>query len=278
MYHPVTAAAEYLELVNISSNAVTLYDYDVAEPWKITKGIDHTFSSNSPLTMASGERIVLVRDATAFALENSIPSGIQVIQWDSGALNNGGETIDISQPGDVDELNVRQYIRVDRVDYSDRDPWPVGPDGDGTSLVRIDERRYGNDVANWTESTATAGQSAYQKWAAEEGLLSSGSSLADDPDGDDFNNAMEYALGTDPHVTSDLPWELTMPLDRLNITFSVLTQRFDVVYFVEKTDDLVEGNWDPLISTQSTTDLQAEDADHDPHAYYRLTIQLLNQY
>jgi hypothetical protein len=278
MYHPVTAAAEYLELINISSNAVTLFDYDVNEPWKITQGFDYTFPSNSPLSLASGERLLLVRDSAAFAQENTVPSGTQVIQWDSGALDNGGETLELSQPGDTNALGEIQYIRVDRVDYSDKDPWPTGPDGSGSALVRIDESSYGNDVANWMESSPSAGQSTYQQWATDEGLLPSESAPTDNPDGDAFNNAIEYALGTAPAQYSFLPWELILPQSGANITYFISTQRLDVIYSIEKTDDLVDGDWRPLPTVQTTLELRAEDDENDPQAFYRLKIQLLNQY
>jgi hypothetical protein len=58
-------------------------------------------------------------------------------------------------PGDVDGDSIRQYIRVDRVNYSDGihpegdDPWPVEADGRGKSLHRRVADEYGNDVINW---------------------------------------------------------------------------------------------------------------------------------
>ena len=42
---------EYVELQNISSEPVTLYDYDTAESWKFADGIEFTFPADSPVTI-----------------------------------------------------------------------------------------------------------------------------------------------------------------------------------------------------------------------------------
>ena len=52
---------------------------------------------------------------------------------------------------------VRQFIRVDRVNYDNEAPWPTGPDGGGTSLKRKVTTDYGNDVANWEAASPTPG-------------------------------------------------------------------------------------------------------------------------
>ena len=60
-------------------------------------------------------------------------------------------------PGDVNAAGVRQFIRVDRVNYDNEAPWPTGPDGGGTSLKRKVTTDYGNDVANWEAASPTPG-------------------------------------------------------------------------------------------------------------------------
>jgi len=71
--------------------------------------------------------------------------------------------LDLSMPGDIDEHGVRQYIRVDRVNYSDGthsqdnpgyvDLWPQEGDGAGASIVRANPALYGNDPNNWIPAT-----------------------------------------------------------------------------------------------------------------------------
>jgi hypothetical protein len=93
---------------------------------------------------------------------------VQVLAWTFGRLANGGEKLQLSRPGEVDDDGTREWIRVDRVAYSDGshpedfangvDPWPVAADGQGKSLSRIDQETYGNDPANWQPATPTPGR------------------------------------------------------------------------------------------------------------------------
>jgi len=75
--------------------------------------------------------------------------------------------LQIAMPGDIDEQGTRQYIRIDRVTYSDGshpedcpggvDLWPIEADGLGKSLSRKVSKDYGNDVANWQAATPSPG-------------------------------------------------------------------------------------------------------------------------
>jgi hypothetical protein len=70
-------------------------------------------------------------------------------------------------PGDVDDIGTRQYIRIDRVTYSDGshpedcpggvDYWSFMADGFGFSLSRRVPSGYGNDVANWQGTAPSPG-------------------------------------------------------------------------------------------------------------------------
>lgn len=167
MYNPASGnqGEEYIELHNITASPVTLYDDTTLEPWKFTDGIELTFPSGSPITMPANGYLLVVKDPVAYAARyGAPPAGVQIIAYDDGSLNGGGEKIEVSMPGDVDLDGVRYYIRVDRVNYSDgkhpvgSDPWPTSADGLGASLSRITAAAYGNDVANWEASTASPGQ------------------------------------------------------------------------------------------------------------------------
>jgi len=152
MYHPDPEGdAEYIELINISGEPVTLYDYTTSEPWKITSGFTYTFPAGAPVTLANNERFLLIKNLTEFTGKYDAPAG-QYAVWTSGSLDNGGEQIEISKPGDVNAQMERQYIRIDRVTYDDEDGWPTEPDGplgNGSSLRRKVNSDYGNDVDNW---------------------------------------------------------------------------------------------------------------------------------
>ncbi len=166
MYNPASdnQDEEYIELMNITDAPVTLIDTLTGVPWRFTDGIERVFPTAPALTVPAGGRVMIVRDTGDFtARYGSMPTGVQILEFDAGGLDNGGEKVEISMGGDVDLEGVRYYIRVDRVSYSDgshpegSDPWPTGPDGGGTSLTRIDPLAYGNDVINWTAADPTPG-------------------------------------------------------------------------------------------------------------------------
>jgi len=174
MYHPAgEAAAEYVELVNISGQTVNLWTHDASTmsdvPWRFTDFAGIQFEIPLFTGMTPGQRVILTRDATAFDREFTITDATIVIPWANGNLDNAGETIEIQMPGDYDPVeNRRYYVRVDRVRYSDGshpgefaelgyDPWPVEADGAGKALHRINASGYGNDVVNWQAGNPTPG-------------------------------------------------------------------------------------------------------------------------
>ena len=104
---------EYLEIYNNSDQDINL------EGYSFTAGFTHTFSE---LDFPANSYIVLAVNERAFTTE----FGFQpTAEWESGALNNSGEPIELR-----DNLgNV-----VFNVEYVDRDPWPGEADGNGPSL------------------------------------------------------------------------------------------------------------------------------------------------
>jgi len=175
MYHPAWPSGgsytneqyEYIELHNISNQPVTLYDYDKGLAWKFTDGIELTFDADSPVTIGAGDRIVIVKNPAAFAWRYpGVPAWKTIGPYD-GNLSNSGEKIALSMPGSIDTLGVRQYIRADRVNYTDGshpegipgsvDLWPPETDGQGKSLTRIVPRDYGNDPENWIAASPSPG-------------------------------------------------------------------------------------------------------------------------
>ncbi|MBN1846002.1 MAG: lamin tail domain-containing protein, partial [Sedimentisphaerales bacterium] len=124
-YHPASNGdAEYVELVNVSGAALTLYDAVKGEPWRFvddgnddSPGLVYRFPTETPLTLAAGEYLLLVKDEAAFtSVFGSAPPGVTVLAWGlaNGSLSNGGEKPEIQMPGDLDDTE-RQWIRVDRV-------------------------------------------------------------------------------------------------------------------------------------------------------------------
>jgi len=162
MYHPASGDEneEYIELYNTTDSPVVLQAHDVDRnetvPWRFTDGVVYTFPMEA--TVPANGYLLVVKDPATFAAAHTVPEGMTVLGPYEGQLGNGGEKLEISMPGDVNELGQRQYIRIDRVRYDDSAPWPTGPDGEGSSLMRKHPDTYGNDVINWDDGMPTPGR------------------------------------------------------------------------------------------------------------------------
>lgn len=170
MYRPsADGDAEYVELLNISGGPVTLFDFVSLEPWRFTDdaGIAFSFPADIPVTLGTGEHVLLARDASLVRTVFNVPVSARVFEWTSGKLANSAEKIRLLQPGDVDEQGTRYWIEIDRISYSDGshgedfedgvDPWPREADGLGLSLNRRAPMRYGNDPNNWEAALPSPG-------------------------------------------------------------------------------------------------------------------------
>jgi len=157
---------EYIELWNISSGPVTLYDEGTGLPWKFTDGIDYVFPTDEPVTVPAGGYILVVKHPGAFSVRYPGVSEGNIFGPYEGNLSNAGESIELSKPGEVDgSVDGFSYIRVDRVGYSDGshpedcpggiDLWPSQADGEGYSLTRKELCDYGNDPDNWLAASPT---------------------------------------------------------------------------------------------------------------------------
>jgi len=159
---------EYVELQNVSAEPVTLYDYETGEPWKFSDGIEFSFPIDVPVTIPAGGYFLVVKSPAAFSwCYPGVPAEIILGPY-NGNLSNSGERLELNMPGDVDNKGVRQYIRIDRVNYSDGshpencpgliDLWPIESDGQGASLTRKIISDYGNDPDNWIAASPSPGQ------------------------------------------------------------------------------------------------------------------------
>jgi len=126
------------------------------------------------MSLAAGAKIVIVpfdpvaEPARLAAFEAAyncdLTAGVNVFGPWAGALSNGSERLALEQPQASDDPldpAAISWILIDQISYSDYDPWPVGADGSGHSLTRLNpaSAQYsGDDPANWTAATPTPGQ------------------------------------------------------------------------------------------------------------------------
>ncbi len=144
-YNPADAQGadetyEFIEIVNTGAGAVDLEGFVLAD------GISHTFGAGQ--SIAAGEIVVVAKTAATYA---ALP-GVQVWQWTSGDLSNGGETLTLKDAsGNV----------IDQVTYDDDGaavpPWPTTPDGGGPSLSLLTTSSNNNVASSWAASTQNGG-------------------------------------------------------------------------------------------------------------------------
>jgi len=139
MYHPADGGAEYIELQNVSNDAI-----DLSEVYFVD-GIDFTFPAGTVLQ--PGEYIVIV-SAEDEALFTSQYPGVTIFGTYNLRLDNGGETIAINDANDASILIFA---------YNDIPPWPLSADGDGYSLVLIGPDADPSDPNSWRISNDLGG-------------------------------------------------------------------------------------------------------------------------
>ncbi|MCB9341458.1 MAG: lamin tail domain-containing protein [Lewinellaceae bacterium] len=138
MYNDPTSgndAYEFIELYNNGADPVNM------EGWSFTKGVTFTFPS---YTLGAGQFVVTAINGPSFETLFGVPA----LQWDGGALANGGETI---------ELSDAMGNFVDSVRYGPSGAWPSQANGNGSSLVLCDYGADNADPANWAAATTPTG-------------------------------------------------------------------------------------------------------------------------
>ena len=161
---------EYVELQNITSSPVPLYDpLNPANTWRLRDAVSYTFPATNVVMPANGFVLVVgfhptnTTQLNSFIAANAVPPGTVIFgPWD-GKLDNSGDSIELVQPDLPDppgspSAGFVPYILADKVNYLDTAPWPVGlPDGLGAVLGRVNVSAYGNDPANWRTAPKTPG-------------------------------------------------------------------------------------------------------------------------
>ncbi|MFH0879416.1 MAG: lamin tail domain-containing protein [Lentisphaerota bacterium] len=138
MYNPAITDAEFIEIVNLASNAIDLYNYRL-------QGAGLVFGEST--VIQPGEYLVVAESAPIFAATYG-PS-IRIAAVYPGALKNGDELLRLVKPGVTGEPDVL----VDEVWFEENPPWPTNADGGGASLQLMDVQEDNNRVGNWAVST-----------------------------------------------------------------------------------------------------------------------------
>jgi hypothetical protein len=174
MYHPPDlpyavndTLDEYIELLNITTTNVPLYD--VAAPtntWRLGQAVTFAFPTNivlppaGRLLVVSFDPITYPATRAAFVAKYGPPTNMPIYGPWSGALNNGGDTIELNCPDTPIVTTTNSsvpYYLIDVVAYNNGAPWPTNADGAGASLQRLHSALFANDPTNWQAVAPFAG-------------------------------------------------------------------------------------------------------------------------
>ena len=227
-YHPsINDAEAFVEIAHRGTNRWALIGGA-----RLSGDIDAVVPN--ALTLAPGERAVFVADPAAFRARYG-PSP-KLLGTFAGNLSRGGGVIRLLAPSGR---------MVAQSAYDDTPPWPLDPDGRGTSLTLRSSvnGRDATEPGSWRPSTVTGGTPGTSDSQPFFG------SPTTDADGDGWNALEEYFQGTQDTDAEDQP-TLRRPSVRLGLDGSVnlsLTHPLSADQadaFWERSDDLEQ--WQPI--------------------------------
>ena len=154
MYQNEPNKMSWIEIQNISSKSVNLFDPSNSESvWKIG-GLSYEFPPNQVLPQ-SGVALIVSGDPLMFRINNSIPSEIPVYGSFSGSLQKDGENIRLQMP-EPEELDP-SFITIDSVRYLASESWPTPESSSGRSIERVFVNEFANEPKNWEISENIGG-------------------------------------------------------------------------------------------------------------------------
>lgn len=283
-YHPEANGDAFIELLNVTSNSVNLFDANVpTNTWKVG-GIGYTFPTN--ITMNPEELLLIVSTNPAtFRAKHNVPAAVQILGPFTGALDRGGEQLTLEQP-DNPNTDLVPYVVVEQLLYDDKSPWPAAADGGGSSLQRISRFVFSSEPTNWIAAPPTPGLLVEQVDTDGDGIPDSYESAHgmnpqindgnEDLDDDGASNLIEYQNGTDPQIAQNffrLGIELGANSNTAILDFYTLPGKN---YEIEKTPSLAPANWDASFILSGATNAQLvriTNSDLSSAQFYRLKIQ-----
>ena len=292
-------AGEFLELRNLSSSPVPLYDpAAVTNTWRVDGGVTFTFPMNVMLPPA-GSIIVVGFDPVSdagrsnwFGAAYLVPAGVSLVGPWSGSLADEGESLQLYRP-DAPQLPPQPdagfvpQVLVERIVYGPSAPWPTN--SIGASLQRRVPEGFGNEPLNWFTAVPscgldnlvdTDGDRMPDYWELENGLNPNDTNgvhgATGNLDGDPLTNLEEWLAGTRANDALDYLRILSFDLDLggSSVRFRAAGGRR---YDITASDASPLGPWDPVASPPMSANdalMEIEDptAAGRPVRFYRIEV------
>jgi hypothetical protein len=234
---------EFGEVYNPGNKAVNLFGMSFVD------GVSMVFDS---YVLEPGARAVVVRDFAAFSVRYG--TNVPVAGEYLGSFSNKGESVSVLA---ADGTSLAAF------EFDDKTPWPDTADGGGPSLHFTDPAKDPANGVNWTASTPTpgtgdepSGGENYDSWAIlifgqNAGTLGLASA---DPDGDDVENLVEFALRMNPMIAdpAGLPQAGTSG-GSLTMTYLQNPTAAGITWQAQMSTDLVQ--WNNVASESIGNDL-----------------------
>ncbi len=191
---------EFIRILNTGPLPVNLAET------RFDAGIGFDFLSGFIPVLDPRQSVFIVSNLAAFRARYGTAFDSQIAgEFTGTSLNNGGERLRLIK-------GTNSVTTLIEFTYGDKDPWPLGADGDGSSLLLIAPYSSPNHSLpeNWTASAlpgGTLGTNPAMNYARWRSLFwdSVDASLAStamdaDFDNDGVSNRLEYALGRNPRL------------------------------------------------------------------------------
>ena len=247
MYHPADPSGaevaagftndgffEFIELENIGPAGIDLSGVD------LTAGVAFDFGAAAVTELAPGERVLVVRDASAFAMRYGGGLSIAGEFASDTALANGGERVRLEDTGGG---TIRDFS------YGDKHPWPEDADGGGYSLVLVGPASNPDHALarNWRHSTLRDGNAG-----SGDAVEFTGDPAGDD-DHDGLSNYLNFALGANGRGVG---LQLAVENGMLNLSHTRNLAADELSITIEVSPDLTQ--WSQLVSAADSETVIAE--------------------
>ncbi len=284
-YHPLTNGDEFVEVLNLTSAPVNLFDPNHStNTWRIN-GLAFSFPPQATIP-GNGLALIVGIAPDVFRAKYAVPTNVLVYGPYGGLLQGSGERLTLQRPDNPNLDGTVPLLAVDEVRYNDQSPWPVAADGDGASLQRLISNAYGDDPTNWFAGAPTPGQFVAANpdrdgdglpdaWELAKGTLVGIPDADADPDGDGMTNYQEYRAGTDPRNPASV-FRLGISVTPVGEPLLAFTRVAGVGYVLQRRTNVVGDSWFPLTNLAAGTNTEVfnfiDPASEQRSRFYRLVI------